>query len=177
MRRGRPSSPAIPMSECQHETLSKIVNEHKLGQQLAKRIKILLLAREGLSNAEVSRCLSTTVNTVKKWRTRWLSNYEELSSLEKDKDFSQKNYRKLLLDILEDLPRSGTPKKFSLSQEQAIVSLACDKPENHGIFMTNWSEEMLAKVAQSKGIVESISRAQVGVPIAIGIKKSAITTA
>ena len=176
MRRGRPSSPAIPMSDCQHQTLSKIVNEHKLGQQLAKRIKILLLAKEGFSNAAVFRVLNTTVNTVKKWRTRWLSTYEELSVLEKDKDFSKEskeNYRQLLLDILEDLPRSGSPKKFSLSQEQAIVSLACDKPENHGIPMSSWSEEMLAQVAKTKGIVESISRAQVGRIL----KKSAITTA
>lgn len=173
MKRGRPSSPAIPMNESQYETLSKVVKEHKLGQQLAKRIKILLLAREGLSNVEVSRRLNTTVSTVKKWRTRWLSNYDELSELEKANDISQEHYRQLLLEILEDLPRSGTPKKFSLSQEQAIVSLACDKPENHGIYLTSWSEEMLAKVAQSKGLVESISRAQVGRIL----KKSAVTTA
>lgn len=173
MRRGRPSSPAIPMSKCQIETLSKILNEHKLGQQLVKRIEILLLANKGLSNAEVSRDLKTTVTTVKKWRERWLLNYKELSVLEKDEYFSIKNYRETLLDVVRDLARSGTPKKFSLSQEQSIVSLACDKPENHGIRMTNWSEEMLAKVAQSKGIVDSISRAQVGRIL----KKSAIETA
>jgi hypothetical protein len=48
-------------------------------------------------------------------------------------------------DILSDLQRSGTPKKFTLIQEQQIVSLACDKPEHHGIVMTTWSQEMLAK--------------------------------
>lgn len=140
MRRGRPSSPAIPMSEYQQEILSKILKGHKLGQQLANRIKILLLAREGLSNAEVSRQLKITVNTVKKWRIRWQTNYEELLGLEKEEDFSESNYRVLLLGLLEDLPRSGSPKKFSLSQEQAIVSLACDKPQNHGIPMSSWSE-------------------------------------
>jgi hypothetical protein len=42
------------------------------------------------------------------------------------------------------------------------MSLACDKPENHGIRVTTWTQEMLAEVAKSKGLVESISRAQVG---------------
>lgn len=64
--------------------------------------------------------------------------------------------------MLSDLKKSGTPKKFSLAQEQQITSLACDKPENHGIEMTTWTQEMLAQVAKSKGLVESISRVQVG---------------
>lgn len=172
MRRGRPSLPAIPMSENQRDILSKLLREHKLGQQQAKRIKIILLASEGLSNAEISRRIKTTVQTVNTWRKRWQSNYEELTLLEAETEFTEQAYRSLLLEVLKDKARSGTPKKFSLSQEQAIVRLACDKPEHHNIQMTSWSEEMLAQVAASKGIVESISRAQVGRIL----KKSSITT-
>ncbi|TAG96581.1 MAG: helix-turn-helix domain-containing protein [Sphingobacteriales bacterium] len=63
---------------------------------------------------------------------------------------------------LDDLPRSGAPKRISLSQEQQIVALACEKPRDHGVEMTNWTHEMLARVAISKGILESISSRYVG---------------
>ena len=102
--------------------------------------------------------------------------YEILLEIEKEsQEFSSciKKLRESIKAVLSDKARSGKPKKFTLSQEQQIVSLACDKPENHGIIMTDWSQEMLAKVAVSKGLVESISQVQVGRIL----KKTAITTA
>lgn len=162
MSRGKAPAPAIPMSDRQYELLTKITKEHKCGQQLVKRITILLLAKEGLSHGAIKRRLGVSVTTIKKWRNRWLSSYDSVLSLESEPDFTLKAYRTCLEEIVSDLPRSGTPKKFSLAAEQQLVALACDKPINHGIAMTSWSQEMLAKVAVSEGIVESISRAQVG---------------
>lgn len=62
-----------------------------------------------------------------------------------------------ILDILTDVPRSGAPKRITLSEEQQLIALACEKPEDHGIPMTQWNREMLAKVAMAEGIVEKIS--------------------
>jgi transposase len=62
-----------------------------------------------------------------------------------------------MLKRLDDLPRSGTPKRITLAQEQQIVALACKKPEDYGIEMTTWTLKMLSKVAVERGILESIS--------------------
>lgn len=68
-----------------------------------------------------------------------------------------KNQIEYLWSFLKGGLRSGTPKKFSISQEQAIVALVCGKPKDYGIQMTDWTMEMLCNVSRSKKIVESIS--------------------
>lgn len=168
MKRNYRSVKAIKITEKQKLSLKELTKEYKTGQQLVKRAKILLLASEGMSNAEVKRRLGISINTIKIWRSRWESEYETLLEIESGScsisNFSNasKNLKESIKEVLSDKPRSGKPKKFTLAQEQQIVSLACDKPEHHDIMMTTWSQEMLAKVAKSEGLVESISRAQVG---------------
>jgi transposase len=156
------SASAIEMTLKQKEFLVQLTRDHKTEQQLVKRANILLLACEGISNAEVGRRLGSSLNTIKTWRNRWMSCYETLVEIELENESTSKELNKAIANVLSDLQRSGTPKKFSLAQEQQIMSLACDKPENHGIRVTTWTQEMLAEVAKSKGLVESISRAQVG---------------
>ncbi len=56
------------------------------------RAKIVLLAAEGLDNAEIARRLDTTREAVSRWRKRF---YEER------------------LQGLEDRPRAGRPRRFS----------------------------------------------------------------
>ena len=67
-----------------------------------------------------------------------------------------------MLKSLNDLPRSGAPKRITLAQEQQIVALACEKPTDYGVEMTNWTLEMLAKEAIARCIIESISPRYVG---------------
>ncbi len=45
---------------------------------------------------------------------------------------------------------------------QQIVALASEKPQDHGIEMTNWTHEMLAKIAIAQGVVRKISSRHVG---------------
>lgn len=165
MGRGQPPAPAIPMTACQVEVFSQLSRKHTTGQQLSKRAEIMLMASEGHSNSHTKRVLGISLNTVKFWRSRWLSAYEELleaeASMEKG-EMSRLAYEKQLFEVLSDQPRQGAPKTFSLGQEQQIVALACDKPRHHGLEMTDWTYAMLAKVAIAKGIVASISSSQVG---------------
>jgi len=163
MKRNRRSVKAIKVTEKQKVILSQMTKEHKTEQQLVKRANILLLASEGISNAEIKRRLGFSINTIKTWRSRWESNYKILVEIESELALDTlKSLRNSIKEVLSDKPRSGKPKKFSFTQEQQIMSLACDKPEHHGVMMTTWSQEMLAEVAQTEGFVESISRAQIG---------------
>ncbi len=69
-----------------------------------------------------------------------------------------------MLALLRDRPRSGAPRRITLSQRQQIVALACEAPEDFGIEMTQWNREALAQeVAVDKGIVETISPRYVSV--------------
>ncbi len=146
----------LPMSTLQHSVLSKIVARHSTPQQLCKRIKILLLASQGQPHSVIHRELGVAVNTVKSWRNRWEGSYDEFSQIKDESDLTT-----ALLLFLKDLPRSGVPPKFTEAQRKQIVALACTKPTNHGIEMTEWTHEMLALTAQSKGIVDKISKSHV----------------
>jgi len=88
-------------------------------------------------------------------------------------DLEEAEEENYLLNILKDKKRSGGPKQFNMAQEQAIVALACEKPREHGVEMTDWTLEMLCKVASAKGIVQSISTSQVSRLL----KKTTVTTA
>ncbi len=165
MSRGQAPAPAIPMTLLQQSLLQEIALKHTTSQQQAKRVNILLLANQGYSNADVKREVKVSLNTVKAWRNRWLSSVESLNNYESFVSQGQAtilDYRKLLIKFLTDQFRSGAPKIFTLAQEQQIITLACKKPRDYQIEMTDWTHQMLAHVAISKGIVASISSRQVG---------------
>jgi len=166
---GRKIAPSakLPMTDLQHSLLGKIASRHGTAQQKSKRAQILLLGSKGQAHSVVSQTLSVSINTVKKWRTRWYEAYEELSQIETETDLLQS-----LLLFLKDLPRPGTPAKFTETQRSQIVALACDKPINHQLEMTDWTYEMLALTAQAKGIVSSISESHVR----LILKNAALTT-
>ena len=160
MSRGKPPALAIPMTVRQYRILSKHEGKHSLSHHTKTRIKILLLASKGQSNASVKRELGVDVNTVKKWRHRWETEFESIKAFElgeSNEGVSDKELLERMLLVLKDIPRSGAPKRITLAQEQQIVALACEKPQDDGIMMTQWTREMLAHVAKTRGIVESIS--------------------
>jgi transposase len=169
MSRGKPAAPAIEMSA---RIFNLLVEEHRkrtIKRHHLERIAILIRASHqggGHSNGQIVRDLSVSYNTVQSWRTRWTTFYPAILTYEKgptDEGVSDSLLMVKLLSYLEDAPRSGAPKRFTLSQTQQIVALACQKPTEHGIEMTTWTHEMLAHVAMSKGIVKCISSRYVGV--------------
>ena len=175
MARGQAPAAAIRMGTRFHRLLSEERRKHSLSQRACRRIDILLLAHQGLSNAEVSRRTGCTHKTVRTRRRRWVEDYDKLLVYEQGKDgqgISDLELRRYLLGLLDDKPRAGAPKVITAAQEQQIVALACDQPEQHGIAMTDWTHQMLAKVAIAKAIVPSISSTQVGRIL----KKQPITT-
>lgn len=165
MARGKAPAEAIPMTTLQFILLREEMNKRTTQQQFTTRIDLLLRARQGQSINQISRDLGLAVNTVKSWRRRWQGCYEQLCKFEKgmkSHGLSEYDYLQELLSHLRDNPRSGTRKRISLEEEQQIVALASEKPQDYGVEMTSWTHEMLAKVAIGQGIVEKISSRHVG---------------
>jgi transposase len=162
MSRGKPAA-AIEMTDRIFNLLVEESRKRTIKRHHLERINILTRASHqggGQANGQIVRDLSVSYNTVKSWRTRWTAFYPAILNAEKGPTGEGVTDSALMIKVLsylEDAPRSGAPKTFTLSQTEQIVALACQKPTEHGIEMTTWTHEMLAHVAMSKGIVERIS--------------------
>lgn len=165
MGRGKPAAPALNMTDRQRRLLSEERRKRTTLEQYHNRISILLYGQEGKSNSWVSRQLGIGLKKVKGWRKRWESQYSTLLDYEKGVDgagVSDAALLQAILGVVQDLPRSDAPVRITLAQKQQIVALACEKPDAHGVLMTDWTHEMLAKVAMARGIVDAISRRHLG---------------
>jgi len=126
---------------------------------LIHRATILLLFGEGLNPSDVARQTDSERNTVKKWRSRWMAAKPEIDRIEEE------NPRRLKAAVeaaLQDAYRPGKPAKFTSEQVAHIIKIACDKPEVHGVPLSNWTPSALAREAIKQTIVEKISSRQVG---------------
>jgi len=119
MKTGRPIPP-LTLSSAERQTLEQLVRRRKTAQQLALRARIVLWAATGLSNTRVASRLGVCVQTVGKWRSRFL----------RDR-----------LDGLYDEPRPGAPRRISDAQvEEVLVRTLETTPPN----ATHWSSRSLA---------------------------------
>jgi putative transposase len=135
----------IDLSETERQELHKLVRRHNVGQQIALRGQIILMAADGKSNAEISRSLHVTLDTVRLWRKRWA----DLQPISLD-DLS-------IAERLEDLPRPGAPARITAEQVCRISALACEKPEDSQRPITHWTAREVADEVIQRGIVAQIS--------------------
>ena len=149
MSRG-PKPLTIELSVEEKEGLEKIARRPGTAQYLAQRARMVRAASGGQNNAQIARAEGVSVNRVRKWRRRWVelqtTPVEELS----------------LEARLQDLPRSGSPGKFSAEQLAQIIALACEDPQASGYPVSHWTPKEVAAEAIKRGIVERISPRQVG---------------
>ncbi len=165
MGRGQAPAKAIAMTGLQYALLEEESKRRTTQSQFKTRIKLLLAASKGESNSQIARNVAISLNTVKLWRRRWLSSYEQLCAYEnhmQEQGLSRHAYLQMLLSHLCDLPRSGTRKQISLAQQQQIVALASEQPQKYGLEMTTWTHQLLAQLAIGEGIVGKISSRHVG---------------
>ncbi len=165
MRNGSSPAPAIPMSDRQYKLLKQEQSKRKISRQNYIRITILLRASQGDSNKQIAREESLALSTVKAWRSRWNSVFEELLEFEKGisgERVSDFELLQKLLEVIKDRPRSGKPARISMAQKQQIRALACEAPEDYGFVMTDWTRQTLVKAAVNQGIVERISATHIG---------------
>src|SRR5262245_46575102 len=112
-----PKPLAVELSEAEEADLKKLVNRHKVAQQIALRGRIVLAAGAGKNNSQIAHEQGVSLDMVCLWRQRWLDLQPivltELSVEER----------------LEDLPRPGAPARITAEQRCQIEGLACEKPE------------------------------------------------
>jgi transposase len=160
MKRG-PDPVKIDLNGEEKEGLEKLASRPSTTQQIAQRARIILAANAGQNNAQIARAEGVSVNKVRQWRGRWA----ELKAV----PLAEMS----LEERLQDLPRSGSPGKFSAEQLAQIIALACEDPQASGYPVSHWTPKEVAAEAIKRGIVESISPRQVG----RFLKRGRVTTA
>ncbi|MBT3218248.1 MAG: helix-turn-helix domain-containing protein [Proteobacteria bacterium] len=125
-------APEIRLSAGQRAILERWQkNKADSSARLVERCSIILLAADGVSNAEQGRRLRVDRQRVRRWRTRWSKNEERLAAAEHE-GASDKDLAKLLGDLLADEARPGGPTTFTAEQLTQLIAVACEQPEECG---------------------------------------------
>lgn len=137
----------INLKENEKDTLEKLLKRQSTPQNIARRAKIILLTNNtNESYTSIANTLGIASSDITKWTKRWIERSDIEDTIER----------------LQDNPRSGRPSGITPEQWCQIMALACEKPENHGVPITNWSHSTLTKEILKQGIVETISQSYVG---------------
>lgn len=123
MGRGRPL-PELILTIEEHDRLTEWTRRRKSAQALALRARIVLACAKNELNGEVAERLHVTIQTVGKWRKRFVEQR---------------------LDGLLDAPRPGQPRKVSDAKVEKVIAMTLEsKPIN----ATHWSTRQMAKTAE-----------------------------
>ena len=135
----------INLTQEERNILKKISQKDTAKQSMVRRARIILMSDEGLLNQEISAKLDIMDCVITKWTKRW---HESASDAVEER--------------LQDLPRPGTPDTITPEQWCNIIALSCEKPEDHGLPITDWTYRELADEVIKQGIVEKISSSHLG---------------
>ena len=150
----------VTITERQHDILCAIRNAPTAPAQLRQRAAIVLLAVEKRGNPEIAAEVGLARRQVSLWRRRWADAWDRLIRIECTE--SQAATRRAIERALSDEPRPGPPGKFTPEQIVSILAVACEPPAKSGRPITHWTARELADEVVQRGIVASISPAQVG---------------
>jgi len=135
-----PKAPRVRLSAAQRTQLTMRARAHKAPHRDRLRAQIVLAAARGDSNERIARRCQVSVDTVRKWRNRFVAKG---------------------MDALVDRPRCGRPPVFSPVQVAEVKALACQLPAETKVPLSRWSGTELATEAVTRHIVTSISPATV----------------
>jgi transposase len=149
----------VTITERQQEILRTFRNATTAPSHLRQRATIILLAFAGLTTAEIGAEVGLSRRSVGFWRPRWAEDWNRLIDIECLE--SHAALRRAVETVLSDAPRPGAPGKFTAEQVTQILAVACEPPEKSGRPITHWTGHELADEVVQRGIVASISPAQV----------------
>jgi len=154
------SAAKLLITERQQAVLRHIVAAPTSPVRLVQRAEIILRAFAKEENQTIAAAIALDPTAVGLWRRRWVKAWPKLIQIECTA--TQAAFRRAIEDVLSDRPRSGHPGKFTPEQITQLLALACEPPERSGRPITHWTYQELADEAKNRGLVESISAAQVG---------------
>jgi transposase len=135
MKRGRPTRELF-LTKGERDALNAWTRQPKCPQALALRARVILLCSAGRSNTQTAQELHLTIQTVGKWRQRFLEKR---------------------LDGLLDEPRPGTPRRLSEADVDRVLGMTMEPPPNK---TAHWSTRSLAEASGlSRASVHRIWRA------------------
>ena len=114
-----PAAPALLLRSGDHDRLLRLTRASAGRAGTAQRARIVLLASEGLRNAEIAERVGMSRPTVNAWRARYAENG---------------------LDGLNDDERTGRPR--TVDQNKIITATLTPPPKRLGV--THWSSRLLA---------------------------------
>jgi len=155
----------LTLTPTQSELVTSLVRASTSSHSVVQRGHLILDYTQSGNVSQVANKHGVGRGTVRRWRDRWQSWQAELDRLEAEYQagtMSQTNYRREIETLLADAKRPGAPATFSEAQIQQIITMATRRPEDEGVPVTNWSHEILAQRVTERGIVPSISAAQIG---------------
>jgi len=115
--------PPLALSAAEKAKLELMARRPKTDQRTAQRSRIVLDCATGLSNTAVAARRGVTLQTVGKWRQRFLDGR---------------------LRALGDAPRSGQPRKLTDAKVEAVITRTLEtRPQN----ATHWSTRTMAQAS------------------------------
>jgi transposase len=130
----------VTLTAAERKILKKRVRGAKTCWRDRLRAQIVLEAARGRDNARIAASLGISVDTARRWRGRFAARR---------------------LDGLDDLPRSGRPRRISAAERAAVVALACQLPAATGVPLSRWSGPELATELAAQGLAGSISASSI----------------
>ena len=150
---------SIALTQAEQAILQGLRNSGKTQQRLARRAQIVLALAQGRSVSAIAQRLALTRPTVRKWRDRWRDAADRFVQAQRE---DEQPLEPLIVEVLSDARRSGKPADFTAEQITQIVALACESPEESGRPISQWTHRELAREAEKRGVVETISHRSVG---------------
>jgi len=150
----------VTITERQQDLLRTIRDAPTAPSQLRQRAAIILSAFAKHGNREIAAEAGLSRRQVSLWRRRWAGAWGRLTHIECSESHAAS--RRAIERALSDEPRPGPPGKFTPEQVVQILAVACEPPVKSGRPITHWTARELADEVIKRGIVPSISPAQVG---------------
>jgi putative transposase len=157
----RQTAPMVALSVRVRKILEETARQRSTEHRLVVRALLILAMADCLNNHELSRTRKLDRGTIRYWRSRWIALTPQLVRAE-EAGVKDEDLRDLVINGLSDLPRSGTPPKFTAEQIVGIVAVSCEDPAASGRPISHWTQPELAREVEKRGIVESISPASIG---------------
>lgn len=126
----------IILTDIEQARLTKLTCSARAEHRLVLRARIVLAAAQQTSNAAIAVETGLHVDTVRKWRRRFVQGR---------------------LPGLSDRRRSGRPPSFTPVQVAEVKQLACTLPAETGVALSRWSSSDLAAETVRRGVTATIS--------------------